>query len=374
MKKFLLVISILGFSITHFSLLYAQTTNWQYDGTDYDSWAYYKPGKVVINFYDANVPIVGPLAPTLLVHGLLADPPPSEVYHIPVIRLQGGDENLRPPSLFRESRIEFWSDYYESPTEWFVGQITSFNAADQLEVLDNTSESFLGGLKFFCSNGYDADNAFNPDPKVDVMRLVAGKVGIGVFPADIELPRATLDLRRSPWGIEGAHSDNNGKVFSVGDIQNENLEIFEDGQVRIGSGACVGSGQQTFTGIKLWVDGKVKIGDDMIDDQSDYYDTYNLSVDGVIVTKELVVTQFDWSDFVFDKNYKLKSIDEVQEFITDNKHLPDIPKESKLKTSGLNVAEMQAKLLQKIEELTLYVIELNNENNELKKRIELLEE
>jgi hypothetical protein len=370
MKNVLFFLVVILF-IIQFEFMNAQTS-WQYSGNAFDSWTYYKPGKVSINFFDAGIPLTGINTPTLLVHGIYNNPN----YHKPIIRLQSGDETAQSPYYFREARIEFWSAPYGTNYDWCVGQITSYNAAGELTVLDPSAlpGSFRGGLKFFCSDGETFPIATDPNARIETMRIVAGKVGMGIFDDDLELPRATLDLRRSPWGLQQTGSDNNGKVFSVGDQSGiEHLEIFEDGQVRIGSGACVGSGQQTFTGIKLWVDGKVKIGDDMIDDQSDYYDTYNLSVDGVIVTKELVVTQFDWSDFVFDKNYKLKSIDEVQEFIIDNKHLPDIPKESELQASGLNISKMQAKLLQKIEELTLYVIELNNENKELKKRIELLE-
>lgn len=69
-----------------------------------------------------------------------------------------------------------------------------------------------------------------------------------------------------------------------------------------------------------------------------------------------------WSDFVFNKDYKLPSLSEVENHIKEKGTLPDIPSEKEVMQSGINLGEMQAKLLQKIEELTLYVIELKKEN------------
>ena len=62
-------------------------------------------------------------------------------------------------------------------------------------------------------------------------------------------------------------------------------------------------------------------------------------------------------DYVFNENYVLKPLSEVENFISLNKHLPDIPSANDIKKNGLNIGEIQTKLLQKIEELTLYVIE-----------------
>ena len=64
-----------------------------------------------------------------------------------------------------------------------------------------------------------------------------------------------------------------------------------------------------------------------------------------------------WSDFVFDKNYDLPKLSDVEKHINDKQHLPGIPSEKEVLENGISVGEMQAKLLQKIEELTLYVIE-----------------
>ncbi|MCV9387482.1 hypothetical protein [Reichenbachiella ulvae] len=77
-----------------------------------------------------------------------------------------------------------------------------------------------------------------------------------------------------------------------------------------------------------------------------------------------------WSDFVFFDNYNLRSLDETEQFIQENQHLPDIPSEAEVTANGINLGEMDAKLLQKIEELTLHMIEMNKQNIEQQKLIE----
>jgi hypothetical protein len=83
---------------------------------------------------------------------------------------------------------------------------------------------------------------------------------------------------------------------------------------------------------------------------------YRLSVDGKIVAHELVCTVDNWADFVFADDYKLMSLDEVATHIEKEKHLPGIPSATEVAANGVSIGEMQAKLLQKVEELTLYVL------------------
>jgi hypothetical protein len=100
---------------------------------------------------------------------------------------------------------------------------------------------------------------------------------------------------------------------------------------------------------------------------------YNLWVARGIMTERIKVAvsgTIDWSDKVFDKSYVLKPLDQVEKFINKNHHLPDVPSASQLvEDKGYDVQKMDATLLQKIEELTLYLLELKKENNELKKLI-----
>lgn len=84
--------------------------------------------------------------------------------------------------------------------------------------------------------------------------------------------------------------------------------------------------------------------------------TYELSVDGTIVSKKAIVQITNWADKVFDKNYKLMSLGEIESYVTKNKHLPEIPSEQEVIENGVDVGEMNKLLLQKVEELTLHLI------------------
>ncbi|MCF6364734.1 MAG: hypothetical protein L3J35_00880 [Bacteroidales bacterium] len=80
-----------------------------------------------------------------------------------------------------------------------------------------------------------------------------------------------------------------------------------------------------------------------------------------------------WPDFVFKDNYKLMPLNQLQDYIKENGHLPNIPTSEDVKKEGIKLAQNQALMLQKIEELTLYIIDLKEENDKLKDRIVELE-
>ena len=84
----------------------------------------------------------------------------------------------------------------------------------------------------------------------------------------------------------------------------------------------------------------------------------NLDVCNRVRTKEVLVNNgAGWADYVFADDYQLPSLNEVKQYISENQHLPGIPSEAEVNENGVNLGEMQVKLLQKIEELTLYVIQ-----------------
>ena len=83
--------------------------------------------------------------------------------------------------------------------------------------------------------------------------------------------------------------------------------------------------------------------------------------DGKIKAKEVEVKANVWADYVFKKEYQLKSLEDVEKHINEKGHLPNIPTTQEVLENGINVAEMNSKLLEKIEELTLYSIEQNKQ-------------
>lgn len=101
--------------------------------------------------------------------------------------------------------------------------------------------------------------------------------------------------------------------------------------------------------------------------------THRLAVEGSIGARKVKVEASGWSDFVFENDYRLRPLKEVEKFISVNKHLPEIPSAEEVKQNGIDLGQMDAKLLQKIEELTLYLIEQNKQTQAQQARIEQLE-
>ena len=118
--------------------------------------------------------------------------------------------------------------------------------------------------------------------------------------------------------------------------------------------------------------GKVIIGENGTTKNGDY----KLYVQGGILTelaKVAIRNSSSWADYVFDENYQLTKIEEVAKFIKENHHLPNVPSAKEVISDGIDVAKMDATLLRQIEELWLHLIELNNENKQLKSRLNQLE-
>lgn len=98
-----------------------------------------------------------------------------------------------------------------------------------------------------------------------------------------------------------------------------------------------------------------------------------LAVNGDIFSKKVKVTQTGWPDYVFNREFSLPSLEEVNTFIKLNHHLPNVPPAQEIEKNGLDIGEMQKIQMQKIEELTLYMIGLKQENELLKQKIAALE-
>ncbi len=97
--------------------------------------------------------------------------------------------------------------------------------------------------------------------------------------------------------------------------------------------------------------------------------SHRLAVEGSIGAREVKVEASGWSDFVFYDDYKLPTLKEVENHIKEKGHLKNIPSAKEVEENGVYLGEMDAKLLQKIEELTLYTIQQEKEIRELKKKI-----
>ncbi|NOX45711.1 MAG: hypothetical protein GXO89_01885 [Chlorobi bacterium] len=105
-------------------------------------------------------------------------------------------------------------------------------------------------------------------------------------------------------------------------------------------------------------------------------DGYRLSVNGKMACEEILIDAMAfWPDYVFEQDYPLLSIDDFEKSITENKHLPGIPSAQEItENGGHQIGEMQRQLLEKVEELSLYVIELNKRMKKLETKNSVLKE
>ena len=100
---------------------------------------------------------------------------------------------------------------------------------------------------------------------------------------------------------------------------------------------------------------------------------YKLAVEGKIGARGIDVKSGSWADFVFAEDYTLRPLEEVEQFIKEHQHLPEIPSEAEVLEKGVDVGEMLKLQMHKIEELTLYLIQLKKENESLKQTVNALQ-
>jgi len=101
---------------------------------------------------------------------------------------------------------------------------------------------------------------------------------------------------------------------------------------------------------------------------------YKLAVNGNIRAQEIVVEASPWPDYVFKKEYELPTLEKIEKFIEANGHLPNIPTEEVVVEKGIQLGTMNAKLLEKVEELTLYLIQQNKEIQQLREELQKIQQ
>jgi len=100
--------------------------------------------------------------------------------------------------------------------------------------------------------------------------------------------------------------------------------------------------------------------------------TFVVEANGLTRARKIKVDADVWADYVFEADYKLMPLADVESFLKEHKHLPSIPSEKVMKEEGIDLAEMNVKMMEKIEELTLYLIQQNKELEKMKAELETL--
>ena len=184
------------------------------------------------------------------------------------------------------------------------------------------------------------------------------------------------------WQLRSAQNDTTGssdtfrfrRMFVTGGPSNDYLDVMIfNNQNDVKFNATKSQGQS-------WGDVYVSNGDfrvekgDLLVGNGVVPGNHKMAVEGSMIAEEVVVQlESSWPDYVFADNYDLPTLDEVQQYITAHKHLPGVPTAADVAASGVELGSMQATLLEKIEELTLYLIEMKAENEALASRVAKLE-
>jgi len=216
------------------------------------------------------------------------------------------------------------------------------------------------GWTTFSTSGNVGIGTTNPQYKSDI-RVYSEAVGLRLHRRDA--------LINDPIGIGFSM-----RCDSINPVDDTRAGIFYqyNGNLFLAAKSAIDIGDEPLTYSRLFINGEtgnVGIGTTTPDPD------YKLDVNGTIKAREIKITiasvdevkvnDAQWSDFVFEDSYKLPSLDHVENYIKENKHLPDVPSAEQIAQDGLSMSGMMAKQMQKIEELTLYVIELKKQNERL---------
>jgi len=249
-------------------------------------------------------------------------------------------------------------DFYKHYNIGYAGAIKLLQAGEGHQY----SQAHLG---FYTTSGGNVYTTA-PDERMRITSL--GNVGIGT-----ETPNARLDLG-SGYGKSGAKffiynddvtSELSGTKcgFYMDNFTSNNLNlVFPEASSYPGL-FTISAKNTANTTLKPYfsiagLSGNVGIGE--------LNPKNKLDVNGTIHSKEVKVDMEGWSDFVFKKEYNLPTLEEVEKHIAEKGHLENIPSEKEVLQNGINLGEMNAKLLQKIEELTLYLLKQDKSIEDLK--------
>lgn len=238
-----------------------------------------------------------------------------------------------------------------------IGKFVWSNATNAVVIgggLDNTeSKALINSYSGTLMVGF---NSRNPTLFVGTSKggTSTGKIGIG----NMTNPQAKLhmlsDSNEDAGFILETSNKNTKSAFLQLYDSNHKIVVSKEGMKILAPNDAL-----SFDAGSIKMSGKVGINID--NTFTGDYD-YTLAVKGGVLTSKVFVKEVDeWHDNVFLNDYKLMSLNDLESYIQNNGHLPDLPSEAEILENGYDVAEMEGLLLKKIEELTLYTIELQHQ-------------
>ena len=207
------------------------------------------------------------------------------------------------------------------------------------------------------------------NPKGTIWR--PGNVVVGEEPQRGDDQRPLIEVTRPL----ASSTDQDDRLFSANMVYKGNTSPkFEVGTRRAYAGGARSKASILSPDVDFAVHRRAVIGLVSID-QMPRPDDYTLMVGGKILAEEVRIKLIkDWADYVFAKDYPLKSLTEVEAFIHANHHLPEIPSATEVEKTGVSLGDMQSKLLLKVEELTLYLIQQNKTIETLQAKLARMEQ
>ncbi|WP_250254440.1 hypothetical protein [Chryseobacterium sp. Marseille-Q3244] len=268
----------------------------------------------------------------------------------------------------------------------------------------------LSELMRITPNGSVGIGTENPQQKLDVRGSIVSQVGSNeggsIF---FQNPNKTAPGTAHQWAIYNmtggygnglqfwsyaADGNNYGSRMTIADNGNVGIgnaspqaKLDVEGGINIAAGSPIQLGGNTSShGLKYkrqnsdnslldgpflygWTGGALGIKKGDIEfNVLNWKESGNVAIQGKLEAKDVVITQTPTADYVFASDYNLRGIKDLGRFINENKHLPEIPSAIEMMDTGLSVADFQIKLLQKIEEMSLYIISLDKEIDVLKSK------
>lgn len=293
------------------------------------------------------------------------------------------DVTMGQVSLNRPSNTKLWVDGSGQLNELRVQNVLNSASNDPSQNMsfrnyDNRSMFLWGGdnlvgnqLEFRFKSDFGTGQPWNsPDGDLALTIFPNGNVKGGATNGALRVATNSGYVEVGPQDVNLCHFNTNLPKFYfnkslvidggiLSSHNNQDLKLQTNGTTRmtfLNSNGYVGIGTNSPNHL-------LQVGGDGI--TSGNHTDAIATFDGKIVAKTMITTLSGWADFVFEEDYKLMPLDELKIYIESNRHLPNIPTTEEVLEDGIELGDINVKLLQKIEELTLYILDLEQRMEEL---------